>query len=174
LAGGDPSGASTRIARFATVAEPGLDACRCRSGSTLTEAAAALAANPRGRDMSAAVEARDALVVLVDDSGDVIRLTDTPALGWVVGAPGAPAVPVINGTLTDTWALCEVHRTWSPTGPIGAPAVSVRASDGWGGPFAVISPTSSQRRDWGSAASGLPTGRCSMLSGRGWETGTPE
>jgi hypothetical protein len=59
--------------------------------------------------MSGAVEARDDLVLLVSNTGAQIVIVDMPVLGWIVGAPGAPATPVIPWALTEPWATIEVE-----------------------------------------------------------------
>ena len=82
--------------------------------------------------MSGAVGAASGdLVLLVSNDVTTITITDTPVLGWVVGAPGAPATPVVNGKLTPIWGLCEIHPTHSPRELIDAtPLASARAMAG--------------------------------------------
>jgi hypothetical protein len=80
--------------------------------------------------MSGAVEAagaasHDDLIVLVENTGTAIILTDVPALGWITGAPGAPAVPVTTEKLTPQWARVEVDTKHVTPGLIGGAYISV-------------------------------------------------
>lgn len=71
--------------------------------------------------MTSAVSATPELIVLIENNGSQIVLTDMPVLGWIVDPTGA-AVPVILGSeaLPAQWVRIAINTTHLVPGLIGA------------------------------------------------------